>query len=69
MQRTGAATTVAHQMSVMCENGSLLIQQGQLRPKHTATQWKQRQRALWITISPCASGYQLKNAKEPRKDA
>eukprot|EP00965_Chrysotila_dentata_P232865 6199239-Pleurochrysis_carterae.AAC.5 len=69
MQRTGAATTDVRQISVMCENGSLLIQQGQLLPKHTTTPWKYRQRALWITVSPCTSGYQLNNTNEACNDA
>eukprot|EP00965_Chrysotila_dentata_P255956 6212389-Pleurochrysis_carterae.AAC.7 len=33
---------------------------------HDYTVRGQRQRALWITVPPCASGYQLKKAKEPR---
>eukprot|EP00965_Chrysotila_dentata_P136395 4510881-Pleurochrysis_carterae.AAC.1 len=43
MQRAVAATTVARH----------------LLPERTDTPRGERQRALWITMSPCASGYQL----------
>eukprot|EP00965_Chrysotila_dentata_P046397 1541707-Pleurochrysis_carterae.AAC.1 len=50
-----ATTTVVRKVSVVCGNKILLLQQqGQLLPKHTTAPWGQKQRALWITVPPCA---------------
>eukprot|EP00965_Chrysotila_dentata_P071463 2361432-Pleurochrysis_carterae.AAC.1 len=67
LQLTGATTFKEYSVW----KGNLVI--STTRPAtskaHDYSVRKERQRALWITLPPCASGYRLKNAKEPRIDA